>query len=816
MMISRSTDSSIISFTYCFKKPVISFVSPYPFFLNGELSFIGKDLSTSFDYSSLVSEIASTRVSNHSHEEIVHYIPYVCSVESNIFNVYVIIGNQTSNVFQLHLAAPRHDYFPLVLSPAGNLLRLFGTNFGKMFQCFTNSTIQMSGYASQIDTIIVDEILISTGEIAGLSQFVTEIDFTTDISLLLYVPISSLQAHNTSLVCFVNQHCEIFVYSLNGEVSMDEFQITASIPNSIEILNFQATPSLAHVEFIYTLPGYPDDLELCNEVGCYPIFNLPFIVLPNSISPRFIQWFESSFVHEISLEVEGIHFYDYSAIESSFIFGELTSQLVAVQDNFLFFELQVVSNGSFTSLGIDACDSIFNLNLQLNVDNYVYIPPLIQINSRIEFLVLEPISNLYISHGSQTVLTRMGSNVFDLYDDDPFITLHQSTRSMIVSLITDLAEDQLPLYYEIDLHHAFTIDFNQIDYSIDVECVTNCEILDQKSDHGSLSFTFFSLNQGESSFLFLVQYLETAFSFELTRQVVFPPLISFTSPLGFSTVYDVIVSISVLTHCPLLSDFSCNKSAIPYDQTSLSQNTFSMFPFSYSYSFNVSWFNFSLGESELQWTWKHIGFENQIIGIITIFHTDFTSSDHVSVYEHRDIHADFSGFLSSQFKCVVEDMLFSATISNSTLLCEGIIISTFHVNVPVNVYFEDLFINSFSVSGEAFLEEICFLSNSHHPLIQNSYFISNIYNDFVFDGSRCCNVDVCYCSDFWKSGQTISVNFNSSVDIFHIVTTTNASCEDFDFDLPFELIVNNYHVSPSSSCLQIPSGFSFASNVCNR
>ncbi|KAL0244749.1 hypothetical protein GEMRC1_008831 [Eukaryota sp. GEM-RC1] len=512
IVLSRPTDSIIVSFTYCFKKPFISSISLYPFFLNGELSIIGHDLSTSFDYSSLVDEIASTRVANHSHEEIVHYIPYVCYVESNIFNVYVIIGNQTSNVFQLHLAAPRHNFFPFILSPSGNILRLFGTNFGKMFDCFVNSTIQMSGYASQLVEVTTDELTISTGEIAGLSQFITEIKFIPGISLLLSIPITTLEAYNTSLACFVNQHCEIFVYSLNGEVSMDEFQITTSLPNSIQVFNFQTSHSIAHIEFISTLPGYPDDLDLCNDIGCYPIFNLPFIVLPNSISPRFIQWFDSSFVHEIFLEVEGIHFYEYSAIESSFIFGELASQLVEVQDNIVVFEVQVVSSGSFASLGIDILDSTFSLNLVFEVDNFLLIPQVVQFDSRIEFLLLQPISNVFVSHGRQSLKLTTGSNILQLYGDEPFITLHQSTQLMNVSLITDLVDNQLPFYFEIGFHHSFIIDFNQI------------------------------------------------------------------------------------------------------------------------------------------------------IGYIKIFNTQFTSSDHVSVYEHRDIHADFNGLLHSRFKCVVGDMAFQATV----------------------------------------------------------------------------------------------------------------------------------------------------------
>ncbi|KAL0245008.1 hypothetical protein GEMRC1_009088 [Eukaryota sp. GEM-RC1] len=207
----------------------------------------------------------------------------------------------------------------------------------------------MSGSAAQIYSVTTDQLLISTGDLAGLNRFITHIEFTTGISIILSLPITSLEAYNTSLVCFVNQPCEIDIYSRYGEVSLHDFQVTPSLPNSIQILNFQTTPTLAHIEFVSTLSGFPEDLEICNEAGCYPIFNLPFIVLPNSISPRFIQWFESSFVHGISLEVEGIHFYEYSAIQSSFICGELTSELSIVDEDLVVFEVDVISIGLFTA-----------------------------------------------------------------------------------------------------------------------------------------------------------------------------------------------------------------------------------------------------------------------------------------------------------------------------------------------------------------------------------------------------------------------------------------------------------------------------------
>ncbi|KAL0242404.1 hypothetical protein GEMRC1_004967 [Eukaryota sp. GEM-RC1] len=809
LVLSRSTDSSIISFTYCFKKPVISFVSPYPFFLNGELSIIGQDLSTSFDYSSLVSEIASTRVDSHFHEEIVHYIPFVCSVETNIFHVFLIIGNQTSNVYQLELAAPRHGFLPLVLSPSGNLLRIFGTNLGKMFNCFDNSTIQMSGAAAQVQAVTTDEVSISTGDLVGLRRFISHITFNSGISIILSIPITSLEARNASFVCFVNQACKIEVFSLYGEVPMNNFQISSNIPNYIQILDFHSSITIAHITFFSVVSGSVEDFELCNEFGCFPIFNLPFIVFPVSVFPRFIQWFDFSIVHVISLEVEGIHLYEFSAIEQSFGFGDLDCRLHEIQDTGVSFEVDVISRGFFPVLG-SSFNSTFDLNLAFEVDDYLVLPPIIQFYSRIEFLLLEQISNIFLSHGSQSIILTTGSNVFQLLENDPVMMVYRSTESKNVSVISDLIGDQLPQFYEVDCRHSFMIDFHKQNYYVSVECITNCEIFEQSSASGLLIFSFLSSNEGESTFQFVVHYYESSFTFRLVRQVVLPPIISFTSPLLFSTIDDVLVSFSILSKCVLFSEFHLNNSALFYDQTQLFISDFALFPYVYHFSFNITGFAFSQGESDLQWSWNNIGFSNQIIGNIKIFNTDFNSVDHVSVYEPRDIRVDFAGLLYSQFNCIVHIHSFPGTVVDSALFCKGVIISTFQEIVPVTVFYKDLLIDSFTVHGEAYLEEICFLSAPHHPQISTRHYTSSIPGDFIFDGSRCCNVDVSFCSEFLSFNNSMSVSFNSSFDIFTVIVTTNSSCEDFDFALPFQLSVNNHTRSPSYSCNQIPSGFAFA------
>ncbi|KAL0245096.1 hypothetical protein GEMRC1_009176 [Eukaryota sp. GEM-RC1] len=81
----------------------------------------------------------------------------------------------------------------------------------------------------------------------------------------------------------------------------------------------------------------------------------------------------------------------------------------------------------------------------------------------------------------------------------------------------------------------------------------------------------------------------------------------------------------------------------------------------------------------------------------------------------------------------------------------------------------------------------------------------------MFDGIRCCNVDVSFCSEFISQFDSINAMFDASFDIFQIVITTNTSCHESYYYLPFELIANNQTLSSAYSCEQIPSGFAFAS-----
>ncbi|KAL0228753.1 hypothetical protein GEMRC1_013373 [Eukaryota sp. GEM-RC1] len=145
------------------------------------------------------------------------------------------------------------------------------------------------------------------------------------------------------------------------------------------------------------------------------------------------------------------------------------------------------------------------------------------------------------------------------------------------------------------------------------------------------------------------------------------------------------------------------------------------------------------------------------------------------------------------------------------LVCRDVKIPTFQQHVCVDVYYDLILLNSFQISGEAFLEEICFPSFLNHPLVSSIEIISNISTDLIFDGSRCCSVDVFHCSEFIFKNQLVSFFFQSNFDIYHVIVTSNSSCQELDSGLPFQMLMNNHSLFSSFSCRQIPSGYSFAS-----
>ncbi|KAL0228779.1 hypothetical protein GEMRC1_013399 [Eukaryota sp. GEM-RC1] len=136
MIISRSTDSEKVYCQYCFKRPFIQSVTPNPFPLTGSLILKGTDFSTSFELLSIVSQFPQISISEYTHEEILLNVTYVCNTSSTPFEIFLVIGNQSSNSYQLNFGPPIVSYHPVPLSPFGENIYIYGPNFGKMFTVF--------------------------------------------------------------------------------------------------------------------------------------------------------------------------------------------------------------------------------------------------------------------------------------------------------------------------------------------------------------------------------------------------------------------------------------------------------------------------------------------------------------------------------------------------------------------------------------------------------------------------------------------------------------------------------------------------------
>ncbi|KAL0240941.1 hypothetical protein GEMRC1_006177 [Eukaryota sp. GEM-RC1] len=324
-------------------------------------------------------------------------VPFVCDVSFSLLNVTVKIGNQSSNNHRLIVAAPSFDHFPPVLSPIQNNLVLTSTRFGYMVNCFDNTEVYLSGSNSSISAIGTDHVWIDTGPLLGDSYFSVSIQFTPQLITAQNIPVSSLEATDPSFVCFVNIPCHIEIYSRYNLISMDSLAVTTV--TSFTIVEYSANSTLGVLIIVSNTAGSIQDLTLCDTIGCYVVFHLPIICQIDNIQPRVFQWFGSPITEFVSITVEGIEHYNTSIVQDCLMFNHI---------DFTFnhtFNSVIVLNLHLHSPVVDdlygrSFESEFNTHLDVRVDNFVVIPPVIEVNSILNVQLLSHIENLYLNHGS--------------------------------------------------------------------------------------------------------------------------------------------------------------------------------------------------------------------------------------------------------------------------------------------------------------------------------------------------------------------------------------------------------------------------------
>ncbi|KAL0232537.1 hypothetical protein GEMRC1_011284 [Eukaryota sp. GEM-RC1] len=243
-----------------------------------------------------------------------------------------------------------------------------------MFNCFDTSFVQFSVNSATFEVSSMDTMEVTTGYLFGAKEFTIFVEYFVDFNFLISIPVTSFVARNTPYVCFVGVACEIEVYSYLESFSFIETFIEPNVPDSIFFLYFGSTESSAVVTFISFVSGVPHNLQICAHFGCFPIFNIPFIVEASYVSPKFIQSFNESITTEILVEVEGISFYNFSVIQNSFYFENCHSRLSLFSYSSLFLDVEFSSDGNFSLMGLSFANS-FPLNLFVEVLNYLTFPP---------------------------------------------------------------------------------------------------------------------------------------------------------------------------------------------------------------------------------------------------------------------------------------------------------------------------------------------------------------------------------------------------------------------------------------------------------
>ncbi|KAL0251853.1 hypothetical protein GEMRC1_001065 [Eukaryota sp. GEM-RC1] len=672
-----------------------------------------------------------------------------------------------------------------------------------MYQCFHNSSLEMSVGGASYKTLNNNEIEVFTGDLYGFNEFVISVQLFPQLIRIISIPVTALVANNTDNVCFVGIPCSITVYSYLEDFSFSDTFVNSNIPNSLQISNYQASSSLITITFTSSISGVPNELSICSESVCFPIFNIPFVVSPSHMFPQFVQWFGKPLTLIVTVEIEGISLYDYSIIQNSFSFSNSSSQLINVTNSKIHFEVQIFTSGT-TSLQSVSFGHLSNQST-LTVSNFVIFPPKVFYNSVIECYLLEPISDLFITHGKIRFHLTPGANIFTISEASPSIFLSKSMESINISSVS-YYNVNISSIIEINTVHTIVIDVVDPNYVYAMSCSDNCELTTTYSSMNQFDLCFVGFDEGIVELTFSIQYFQSNFYFVYQIIVHQPPLVQLVSPtvMSLSNPDSIIVS--------FVGDFNPSSLFLINDiltkPTEIHARSSSRFKL--SYIFDKFAFNFSKGENHQTWYWKHSGFNLQSVGDVVIFDINAWSTDFVSPLLHRTISVNFEGILYSNLTCSIGSQQFKGILSNNSLSCNDVIIPTFQEFVIVKLSLSDIIVDSLHVRGEAFLEEVCFVSSSVHPKL--NLFNSGL-NSVIIDSIRCCNVDVSQCAQFISKFQSIVVKLNSTFDVFQFVITTNSSCQEFRSNLPFDLIIDNQTILLSYYCHQIPSGFAFASNV---
>ncbi|KAL0245319.1 hypothetical protein GEMRC1_009398 [Eukaryota sp. GEM-RC1] len=778
MVLSRSTDSSIISFDHCFKKPVILSVSTDPFHLHGHISIYGSDFSTSFEYFSLSFRFSQVVINNFTHDEISLYIPYICDINSDILNIYLIVGNQTSNLFQLNLAPPQASYLPAPpLSPSG------GINSANWALFFKNLSVQSATY----EIIDEDELQISTSDLYGITEFVILVEFFPQFTRLISIPVTSFVSNNTEYVCFVGIPCTITVYSFQNDFSFIDTFIGLNSPNSLHISNYQVSPSFAKITFTSFISTVPNELSICIDSACYSIFNLPFIVSPSYIYPKYIQWFERPVTHSLSIEIEGIDSYGFSVIQRCFSFSNSASQLLTVDKSTLYFEVEFTRTGNYTLQSLSF--GHLSEHLSVEIGNFVIFPPIVYFNSVVECYLLESVDDIFVTSGSNSFLLNPGVNILNIESTSTWITLYSLSESVNISTVSSFPNENIPSSMEVNVSQTIQIEIADPNYLYSIACSDDCQLSTVSGNSYRFEINFVGLKVDNIEVSFTVMYFQANFNFVHRVSVHQPPVLELLSSSVISLANPQTIVFSYSGDFYPDSLFLANNVVVhPTEVNDISSSNFAL-----TYVFNISSLNFSKGQSYHHWSWKQSGFSLQHVGVIVVFDIEASSTDFVSPFEHRTIFINVGGVINSNLTCSIESRIFLGVASNNSLSCEDVIISTYYEFVELELSFDGVLINSVLIQGEAFLEDVCFVSFAEHPRIN---FTTTYTNNLIFNGVRCCNVDVSFCSEFISQFDSINIVFDSSYDVFQIVITTNTSCFESYNNLSFELIANNQTLSP--------------------
>ncbi|KAL0228578.1 hypothetical protein RCL1_004721 [Eukaryota sp. TZLM3-RCL] len=802
--IARSTDMKPFTLDFCFQVPEIVTNIPRTFTLVGSLRLSGTNFYNNSLETVLFSRASFTyTIQSWTHNSI-EFSLSLCNPESTFIQVQLIVGNQESNTFTIHLGFPSLLVSPHFLLQDGGEVLISAPGLGSLFtsECFSSHSV--SAFPSEMSFNVFDHnsLLLLFTDVTGLSRVI--IDFKLDLlSTVLPIPIIIFKAYPLDRVCFTDTLCRIIFYSDSESVSISDAYLFYH-ESSVSFAHWELLDSLIVFDFIPLVSGIAP-FELCLSDLCFMIEDLPQIILIDSVLPLVVSLVGVS-EEQVYLQGLGFDYYSVDVWKNSLAFKNLDFEITSADFDVLEITLFINQTGEFDLILNSFSASLSSFSIKV-VDIF-HLSPLLFSKTNLRLTLMSSQQSVFIVSPFFNIELFPGTNIIYLPESVSHysILIGRDSVYIPVSTIGVSLDTFFPPLFEIEARHHLKISLDSVSLKEECSalCPIGCQSFDFTRSFSDFVFQFDTFGSTLSIYI-LCSKLDTAWEAELSFPLVSPPKFTLlnNSHLVLQSNFSLKILLEADYEFPISSEFFVNNISIPLE-----------FDGDFVFVLDFASFLFNTGVNHLLLSWTAFGFNIHSFSEIFVYNFAFFSDSSISVFEPNNVTiteqhhpSSVNQLINYSLVCSIDSITFPAIVLNSEIICLNVLATSYTSPIKLSIIYNNLLLGSVNLFLESFVEDNCFVNDSEF-LIDSSNF-NIIYPteydlNMVIDGFRCCSSPLVPCSVKIIEDSDLSVDFSRPFDISRLSITTSSSCGIFA--LP-KVSVDHNLLSSSFVCSNVLSGF---------